>query len=99
MNPELPLPAASLSYWHRNTRSFPHLNANAHNNVPSSVRYLIIGSGISGALTAWQLIQNGVSGQDILILEAREAVSGATGRNAGHVRPGAAHPIPYSTES
>lgn len=48
----------------------------------------MIGSGISGALTAFELTENGVSGSDIVILEAREAASGATSRNAGHVRPG-----------
>ena len=84
----LPVSRPTLSYWHQTTRAFPHLNANRKNDVPSSAKYLIIGSGLSGALTAWQLIDSGVPGEDVLILEAREAVSGATGRNAGHVRPG-----------
>ncbi|KAL6400167.1 FAD dependent oxidoreductase [Ilyonectria robusta] len=88
MEASLPVPSPTLSHWHRTTRSFPHLNENHLADVPSSTKYLIIGSGISGALTAWELINNGVKGEDVLILEAREAVSGATGRNAGHVRPG-----------
>jgi len=50
---------------------------------------VIVGSGISGALTAFSLIESGISGSEIVILEAREAVSGASGRNAGHVRPDA----------
>ncbi|KAJ5767076.1 uncharacterized protein N7511_004692 [Penicillium nucicola] len=89
MEPSLPFPSACLSLWHRGTRSFPHLNANHEEAVPASSKYVIIGSGISGALTAWKLIEDGVNGQDILILEAREAVSGASGRNAGHIRPDA----------
>ncbi|KAH7014837.1 FAD dependent oxidoreductase [Ilyonectria destructans] len=89
METSLPVPSPNLSHWHRTTRSFPHLNENHLADVPSSTKYLIIGSGISGALTAWELIHNGVKGEDVLILEAREAVSGATGRNAGHVRPDA----------
>lgn len=88
MEASLPVPSPTLSHWHRTTRSFPHLNENHLADVPSSTKYLIIGSGISGALTAWELINNGVKGEDVLILEAREAVSGATGRNAGHIRPG-----------
>ena len=36
----------------------------------------------------FKLTENGVSGADIVILEAREAASGASSRNAGHVRPG-----------
>ncbi|KAJ3539419.1 hypothetical protein NM208_g5501 [Fusarium decemcellulare] len=91
MQTSLPVPGPALSHWHRTTRSFPHLNANHSTQVPASARYLIIGSGISGALTAWELINSGIDGKDVLILEAREAVSGATGRNAGHVRPDAFH--------
>jgi hypothetical protein len=88
MEPSLPFSSACLSLWHRGTRSFTHLNANGQEDVPTSAKYVIIGSGISGALTSWKLIEDGVKGEDILILEAREAVSGASGRNAGHIRPG-----------
>jgi hypothetical protein len=88
MSPSLPVSDSSLSFWHQTTRSFAHLNSNRDVPVPLTSRYAIIGSGVSGALTAWELIKNGVKGEDILILEATEAVSGATGRNAGHVRPG-----------
>lgn len=56
--------------------------------IPASTKYLIIGSGISGTLTAWKLVESGVKAEDVLIVEAREAVSGASGRNAGHIRPG-----------
>lgn len=89
MEPSLPTPGSSLSFWHQTTRSFPYLNANHDTKVPRSRKYLIIGSGISGVLTAWELVNTGAKGEDVLILEAREAVSGATGRNAGHIRPGA----------
>ncbi|KAF4540726.1 uncharacterized protein LTHEOB_668 [Lasiodiplodia theobromae] len=94
MKPSLPIPSPSLSFWHRTTRAFPHLNANCQANVPASVKFLIIGSGIAGSLTAWKLIESGVKGEDIVILEAREAVSGATGRNAGHIRPDAFRGFP-----
>ncbi|KAJ5366465.1 hypothetical protein N7541_000406 [Penicillium brevicompactum] len=87
MESSLPFPSACLSHWHRGTRSFPHLNANHHAQVPTTTKHAIIGSGISGALTAFSLIENGTNPSDILILEAREAVSGASGRNAGHIRP------------
>lgn len=86
----LPVPSPCLSFWQQTTRSFPHLNANATTPVPSQAKYVIVGSGISGALTAFSLIHSeGVSGSDILILEAREAACGASSRNAGHVRPDA----------
>lgn len=85
----LPVPEPCLSYWHRTTRAFPHLNENCDTPVPTSTKYLIIGSGLAGSLTAWSLIESGVPGNKVVILEAREAVSGASGRNAGHVRPDA----------
>ncbi|KAF3018803.1 hypothetical protein E8E14_003131 [Neopestalotiopsis sp. 37M] len=94
MEPSLPVPYPSLSYWHRTTRAYPHLDRNRHTDVPTSRKYVIIGSGISGALVAWNLIKNGVSGDEILILEAREAVSGGSGRNAGHIRPDAFRGFP-----
>jgi glycine/D-amino acid oxidase-like deaminating enzyme len=85
----LPAEFSCLSYWHRTTRAFPYLHSNYDQPVPSSTTYCIIGSGISGALAAWQLVASGIPGKEIIILEAREAVSGASGRNAGHVRPDA----------
>lgn len=87
LQPSLPHPDSCLSYWHRTTRSFPHLNINKANPLPPSAQYVIIGSGISGALTAFKLLEAGIRPEEVLILEAREAVSGSSGRNAGHVRP------------
>jgi hypothetical protein len=88
VGPSATLPEPCLSYWQRTTRAFPHLNANRNTPVPTFKKYVIIGSGISGALSAFELTENGVRGEDVIILEAREAASGASSRNAGHVRPG-----------
>lgn len=85
----LPRPDCCLSYWHKTTRAFPYLNADATAALPESSKYVIIGSGISGALTAFSLVESGAAGPEIVVLEAREAVSGASGRNAGHVHPDA----------
>ncbi|KAK4499542.1 hypothetical protein PRZ48_010058 [Zasmidium cellare] len=85
----LPTPNPCLSYWHRTTRAWQYLDHNSSSSVPPSTKYCIIGSGLAGSLTAWSLVESGLSPKDILILEAREAVSGASGRNAGHVRPDA----------
>ena len=83
-----PIPNPGLSYWQRTTRAFPLLNANEDASVPKTSGYVILGSGLAGALAAFELLANGVEAKDVVILEAREAVSGATSRNAGHVRPG-----------
>ncbi|KAF7717570.1 Uncharacterized protein PECH_006609 [Penicillium ucsense] len=85
----LPNNTPCLSYWQRTTRAFPYLAAHHNDPVPTCTQYVVIGSGISGGLTAFELIEAGVAGQDIVILEAREAASGASSRNAGHVRPDA----------
>lgn len=86
----LPVDNPCLSFWQQTTRSFPHLLANSDSAFPPTTKYLVIGSGLSGALTAFELTHSaGVPGSDVLILEAREAASGATSRNAGHVRPDA----------
>ncbi len=84
----LPIKNPGLSHWQRTSRAFPYLNANQHESAPSVTKYAIIGSGISGALTAFELVDGGVHPADITIFEAREACSGASSRNAGHVRPG-----------
>lgn len=88
LQPTTPVSSPCLSYWHRTTRAFRYLNANKLNQTPSTAEYVIVGSGISGALTAFELLAGGVKPENVVILEAREAVSGASGRNAGHVRPG-----------
>ncbi|KHN95593.1 FAD dependent oxidoreductase [Metarhizium album ARSEF 1941] len=89
ISPNMPLPTASLSYWQRTTRAFKYLNHNQRNTPPISATYVIIGSGLTGALVAYNLVARGVQAEEILMLEAREAVSGSTGRNAGHIRPDA----------
>ena len=89
LKPTLPCSNTALSYWHRTTRAFPHLRSNENTPLPAKSQYVIIGSGIAGALTAYELLEAGVDPQDVIILEAREAVSGSSGRNAGHVRPDA----------
>ncbi|KAI0126846.1 FAD dependent oxidoreductase [Xylariales sp. AK1849] len=85
----LPVPNPCLSFWQQTTRSFPYLNINQSEPVPATARYVVVGSGITGALTAYELIAGGVPADELVILEAREAASGASSRNAGHVRPDA----------
>lgn len=47
--------------------------------------YTVIGSGISGIMIAYNLIEAHPEAR-ILLLEAREVCSGATGRNGGHTK-------------
>ncbi|PVH92084.1 FAD dependent oxidoreductase [Periconia macrospinosa] len=81
----LPVANPTNSYWlkepsekllgHRTTTELPH-----------KVDVVIVGSGITGAFAAHSLMEQ-KSGWDVVILEAREACSGASGRNGGHCQP------------
>ena len=52
----------------------------SNETLPGTANTVIIGSGITGACTAWNLLQKSDYGR-IVMLEARQACSGATGRN------------------
>ncbi|KAI8319030.1 FAD dependent oxidoreductase [Martensiomyces pterosporus] len=84
--PGLPLCNPTTSTW---LHHLPSHFAQHHGprKLPASADVVIIGSGLSGASTAYHLCQElglGTS-KRILMLEARDACSGATGRNGGHL--------------
>jgi glycine/D-amino acid oxidase-like deaminating enzyme len=82
-----PHPNPTKSYW----QDPPHRIANLRTtpNLPcdQTFDYVIIGSGVTGAATAFKLLQRDPE-LSILMLEARTAASGASGRNGGHCKPG-----------
>lgn len=81
----LPHPNPTKAYWQTpplaiaDHRTTPHL--------PPTAKYVIVGSGVSGATIAWKLNQKEPCAS-IVMLEARQTCSGATGRNGGHCRAG-----------
>ena len=82
-----PQPHPTVSYW----QLPPHPIAN-HRTTPSlsttiTYDYIIVGSGVTGAAVAHKLLSRDPS-LSILMLEARTAASGASGRNGGHCRAG-----------
>ncbi|KAL4748649.1 hypothetical protein BDW72DRAFT_205452 [Aspergillus terricola var. indicus] len=64
----------------------PLLNHRTTPDLPSSADIVIIGSGITGTLAA-KHCKEAWAGRSVVVLEAREFCSGATGRNAGHCKP------------
>ena len=81
--PGLPRPNPTVSYW-----QYPPSSLAAHRttpSLPSATSIVIIGSGITGASLAYHLL-NQSSSPSVLMLEARTACSGATGRNGGHTK-------------
>ncbi|KAJ0165608.1 hypothetical protein CTA2_10622 [Colletotrichum tanaceti] len=92
----LPVPNSTTSFW----RSTPHPldDHRSTPELPSQVDIAVIGSGYAGVATVYHILDQcrsrGVSPPKIAIIEARQACSGATGRNGGHIKPD-----PYSRPS
>jgi hypothetical protein len=77
LSPGLPVSDPTLPYW-----TVPPINLPAHSNtvLPTHVDVIIIGSGITGVSCARTLLKKGPPGLRVLVLEARDVCSGATGR-------------------
>jgi hypothetical protein len=78
-SPGFPLPNPTRSFW-----SYPPSPIATHSSqFPTYADFVIIGSGITGASVARRLLNN-LHGEGhnakVLMLEARDACSGATGR-------------------
>ncbi|KAH8788188.1 FAD dependent oxidoreductase-domain-containing protein [Diaporthe sp. PMI_573] len=76
----------SLSYWLQGVRCDPLLDHRSTPELPGSADIVIIGSGITGTLVAKHCLEIWPE-KSVVVLEAREFCSGATGRNAGHCKP------------
>lgn len=83
IRPGLPLPNPTVSYWQDPPSRFS--NHRTTPGLPRIVNTLIIGSGITGTTLAYNIL-NQPSPPSVLVLEARTACSGATGRNGGHTK-------------
>ena len=77
---------ASVSYWLRGVEGDPLLKHRTTSQLPGKADVVIIGSGVSGTVTAKHCIERWPE-KTIVVLEARDFCSGATGRNAGHCKP------------
>ena len=89
--PGLPVETPTESYWLRDP-PFPELVDIRSLELPSEADLVIIGSGIAGAAIArsalreWRRREGPQNGRQVVVLEAREVCSGATGRNGGHIK-------------
>ncbi|KAL0956567.1 hypothetical protein HGRIS_002704 [Hohenbuehelia grisea] len=86
-SPGYPLADPCLSFWLQHTRTSSLLGHRTTPDLPSAAEVVIIGAGMSGAATAYYLLTGPNPPKSVLLLEAREACHGATGRNGGHCRP------------
>jgi len=81
----LPYPNPTKAYWQ--TPPLPISDHRTTPNLPSTAKYVVVGSGVSGAVITHKLLKAEPSAK-IVMLEARQTCSGATGRNGGHCQPG-----------
>ncbi|KAF4312646.1 FAD dependent oxidoreductase [Botryosphaeria dothidea] len=90
-NSTLPVPNPTQSYWR--TPPHPLDSLRSTPSLPTTCDILIIGAGLAGVSTLYHLLGEHSSSPaaaspppSILLLDARQACSGATGRNGGHVK-------------
>ncbi|KIA76009.1 hypothetical protein HK57_00626 [Aspergillus ustus] len=84
-----PFPVANsiTPYWRSEPDSLD--NHRSTKSLPEKADLVVIGAGYAGASTAYHLLEQAEPSErpSILILEARQVCSGATGRNGGHLKP------------
>lgn len=73
---ELPCPNSTPSYWHSNP-SEKLLGHRTTEDLPPTTDIVVIGSGITGTFASRELV---AGGRSVVMIEAREACWGATGR-------------------
>ncbi|CAE7015240.1 hypothetical protein CFE70_002637 [Pyrenophora teres f. teres 0-1] len=83
----LPTPKSTDSFWHSEPDEYL-LGHRTTEDLPTEADIVIVGSGITGTSAARYLAEDErANGKSIVVLEAREACWGATGRNGGHCQP------------
>jgi FAD dependent oxidoreductase len=82
----LPTPSSTASFWHREPSRLL-LGHRSTCELPRSADVVVVGSGIAGAFAAWCLLaetetetEMGMGKRSVVMMEAREACWGATGR-------------------
>lgn len=87
--PQLPVQSSTRSFWQDQTHELSLSNDSNIDNIPEDCDIAIIGGGYAGVSTAYHLLKTvpNPTSLKILLLEARDACSGATSRNGGHLRP------------
>lgn len=79
-SPGLPVPNPSTPYWTTPPSPISRHGADPGSTLPVYADVVIIGSGITGASFARTLLDYSDSSPQVVMLEARDVCSGATGR-------------------
>jgi myosin-crossreactive antigen len=83
-----PVANATVPYWRTELHEID--SHRSTEDLPADCDIVIIGAGLAGVSTAYFLLDGNPSPPSIVLLEAREVCSGATGRN------GTFTPLPFS---
>ena len=83
--PQFPVSDPLPSFW--TASPHPLDNYQSSSKLPEECDVLIVGSGYAGTVTAYHLLNDDSRKRSVVLLEARQICSGATGRNGGHVKP------------
>ena len=94
--PGLPREHPTTAYWQDPPSDIADLRTTP--DLPSSADFVVIGSGISGACIAYNLLRKRPDAS-VVVLEARQACSGATGRNGGHTKAASYRCLLYTSPS
>lgn len=89
-DPGLPQANPTVSSWQ--VPEHPRLASHRSPQLPGHTDYAIIGSGITGCSATKALLEHPIAvDAHVTVLEARTLVSGATGRNGGHLVTASGH--------
>ncbi|KAF9448837.1 DAO-domain-containing protein [Macrolepiota fuliginosa MF-IS2] len=93
VSPGIPISLPSHSYWINPASPIAKQGSGPNDPIPDYADIVIIGSGITGTSIARTILDHDakITGTKrplkVVMLEARDACSGATGRNGGHITP------------
>lgn len=88
----LPVAEPVPSFWTSHPHPLDDYQSSSH--LPEKCDILVIGSGYSGTATAYHILKDNPRPPSVVLLEARQICSGATGRNGGHIKPDAYFGVP-----
>lgn len=81
----IPVPDSTEPFWRTDLHELDSHRSTPE--LPTTCDILIVGAGFAGAALAHFIYEDNPTPPSVVILEAREACSGATGRNGGQLKP------------